>query len=218
MPDQWSGIATLVSKSLTPKAPGLAEPPNRYGHDRAMRIACVAERLAAAIDKHQRPRRVDLVRIAALYTSVGLVSAARRRSPDEPPDDPVELAADQLPAFLSATDVVLTLRILSEYRIKKTTLPEAQLLADAVGLEDVGLVGLWNQTRVFHAAGKTLEQIVKLWTTQRQYGYWNSRLADGFHFAASRAVAERRLAEMGPIFEQMLKECKGEDIGGAKEK
>jgi hypothetical protein len=210
MTEKWTIIAAAVGKVLVGKVAGQTEG-NRYAQDRGMRIARTAERLADALPAEDRPRRVDLVKVAAMYTCVGLTAAAGKKSV-EAAEEGIELATDQLPGLLGATDVELTLRMLGEFRAKGPKLPEARLLADAVALEDMGLVGLWNQTRTFHAAGKTLEQVAKLWKTQQEYGYWETRLRDGLHFDVSRRVAEARLAGMQAVFTQMLREHLGEDV------
>ncbi len=214
MADAWAGIQAAVGKALAPRLAGQLEP-HRYAHDRAMRIVRTLDRLAKAIPAELRPKRIDLVRIAALYACVGLTAPPRARtaSADSAVDDAAELATDQLQSFLSAADIDLTLRILREHRLKETKLAEAQLLSDAISLEDVGLVGLWNQTRHFHALGRTLEQLIKLWKTQQEYGYWESRLRDGFHFEPARKVAAARLAEMEPIFNQLARQQAAEDVG-----
>jgi len=214
MVDPWAGIQTAVGKALAPRLAGQLEP-HRYAHDRAMRVVRTIDRLARAIPTELRPKRIDLVRTAALYACIGLTAPPRARtsSADNSVDDSAELAADQLQPFLSAADIDLTLKILREHHLKETKLPEAQLLSDAISLEDLGLVGLWNQTRHFHALGRTLEQLIKLWKTQQEYGYWETRLRDGFHFEPARKVAAARLKQVAPIFEQLLKQQQAEDVG-----
>src|SRR6185437_5518929 len=111
-------------------------------------------------------------------------------------DEMAELASDQLQSHLSAKDIDLTLNIIREQRARGAKLPEAQLLADALALEDFGLVGLWNQLRQFHATGRTLDQLIKLLKNQHEYGYWEARLRDGIYFDVTRNTARRRLEEM----------------------
>ena len=106
------------------------------------------------------------------------------------------------------------LTILQEQRHRETKMPEARLLSDALVMEDFGLIGLWNQNRQFHASGKTLEQLLKLWKAQHDYGYWESRLRDGFHYEASRRTARERLSQMKGIYDRLQREHLGEDLGG----
>ena len=215
MADIWTSIQSLVSKHLAPRITGASEP-HRYALDRASRVVRTLDLLAAVILKEtprSAPARTDVTRIAALYACIPLAGPARApRSGDAEPGDAMELAADQLPALLDADDVELVLRILREYRQRSTALLEAQLLADAIGLEDVGLVGLWNQMRTFHAAGRTLEQVIRLWKTQHEYGYWETRLRDDFHFPATQRIARKRLDSLAPVYAELTRQQLGEDI------
>jgi len=221
MTEQWTGIVSTVGKALIAKVPGQLVP-HRYAHDKALRIVRTLDKLVTAIPSAERPQRIDLVRIAALYACINLdppaPAHAGKRLPHHNPspqtsiDDAAELATDQLQNILPTADIDLTIRILHEHRTKTPTLSEAKLLADAVSLEELGLVGLWNQTRNCHLSGKSLDHLLKLWRTQKEYGYWEARLRDGFHFAVARNVAAARLKRMEPIFEAMLREHLAEDI------
>jgi len=190
-----------------------------------MRIVQSVERLAREGGaRGEGVWRVDLVKVAALYAGVaknrvgeggGGGGGGAVRNPDDGIfDDAAELAADQLKELLPAADLELLAKILREHRQRETQLSEAKLLADAVTLEEFGLVGLWNLWRQFHAAGKTLEQFVKLWKAQHDYSYWESRLRDGFHFETSRRTAKERLGYMRGIYERLQQEQLGEDVGG----
>jgi hypothetical protein len=213
MGDVWASIQGLVQKHLAPRPAGAAEP-HRYALDRAVRIVRTIDLLTPLVGREAAdspPLRPDLVRIAALYACIPLAGPARGRATDDL-GDAMELAADQLVPLLSAEDVELVLRILREYRQRTTTLGDAQLLSDAIGLEDVGLVGLWNQMRSFHTAGRTLDQVIRLWKTQREYGYWETRLRDDFHFGPARRVAQTRLESLAGIYVEMQRQQMGEDI------
>ena len=179
-----------------------------------MRIVQSVEKLAGE-GGGERVQRLDLVKVAALYTGVAQNMAGAVRNPDdEIVDDAAELAADQLKELLPSADLEMVGKILREHRQRETQLPEAKLLADAITLEEFGLVGLWNIWRQFHAAGKTLEQFIKLWKAQHDYSYWESRLRDGFHFETSRRTAKERLGYMRGIYERLQQEQLGEDVGG----
>jgi hypothetical protein len=216
MSDSWTGIVAVAGRALMTKVPGQLEP-HKYAHDCAMRIVRTLEKLVKAMPASERPRRVDLVRIAALYACVGMDHKAFRghrhnTHHHEALDDAAEMAADHLQNLLPVGDIDLTLRILKEYKLKQPKTSEAKLLADAISLEDVGIIGLWNQTRGVHGAGRSLEHLIKFWKTQKEYGYWEARLRDGFHFEISRKVAKKRLELMAPMFDRMLHEHLGEDI------
>lgn len=207
MAELWDTLLALAGKSLVVRNPRQTDA-NRYAQDRAFRLVRTIDALSQKIDTSLKPTRVDLTRIAALYCCIPLAAPLGERGED----DGSELAADQLKDKLPADDVDLVLRILREYRLRSTVLGEARLLSDAIALDDIGLVGLWNQTRSFHAAGKTLEQLLRLWKTQAEYGYWETRLREGIFFDVTRRTAERRLAALHTIFDRMNREHGATDI------
>jgi hypothetical protein len=213
MSENWTAIQAAAGKSLTTKLPGQNEP-SRYALDRAMRVIRCIERLAPVTG--EREARVDMAKVAALYVGVAQNMAGAGRTADEEAyGDAAELAADQLKDLLPANDVDMMLRILQEHRQRDAKMPESRLLADALAMEEFGLIGLWNQNRQFHASGKTLEQLLKLWKAQHDYGYWESRLRDGFHYEAARRAAKERLAQMKGIYERLQRENICEDVGGS---
>jgi hypothetical protein len=178
-----------------------------------MRVVRCIERLAPVVG--ERVDRIDLAKSAALYAGVAQsVAGAGKLADDEAYGDAAEMAADQLKDLLSQPDLDLMLRILQEQRRRDAKLPEARVLSDALAMEEFGLIGLWNQNRQFHASGKTLEQLLKLWKAQHDYGYWESRLRDGFHYEASRRSARERLGQMKGIYERLQREHLCEDVGG----
>jgi len=212
MSENWSAIQTAASKALTPKLPGQTEPA-RYAQDRAFRVVRCIERLAPVVG--ERIERVDLAKIAALYAGVAQrVAGPGKPADDEAYGDAAETAADQLKDLLPQTDLDAMLRILSEHRRRDTKIPEARILSDALSMEEFGLIGLWNQNRLFHASGKSIEQLLKLWKAQHDYGYWESRLRDGFHYEIARQSAKSRLSQMKGIYERLQREHLGEDVGG----
>jgi hypothetical protein len=213
MAENWVAIHTIVGRSLLSKVPGQTEPA-RYAQDRALRVVRCVERLAPQAD--QRVERLDLAKVAALYAGVAQNLAGPGRGPDDDAyDSATELADDQLKDLLPPEDIELVGKILREQRKRDTTLPEAKILADAIALEEFGLIGLWNQSRQFHASGKTLEQLVKLWKAQHDYNYWEGRLRDGFHYEVARRAAKERLGQMNGIYERLQREHLGDDIGGS---
>jgi hypothetical protein len=213
MTENWAAIQAVVGKVLASKLAGQTEPA-RYAQDRAMRVVRCMDRLAPVAG--ERMERIDLARIAALYAGVAQnVAGPGKTADDEAYGDAAELASDQLKDLLSQTDMEYMLRILQEHRQRNTKMPEARLLADALAMEEFGLIGLWNQCRLMHASGKTLEQLIKLWKAQHDYGYWESRLRDGFHYEAARRAARERLGQMHGIYERLQREHLCEDVGGS---
>ena len=40
-----------------------------------------------------------------------------------------------------------------------------------------------------------LEQLLRLWKTQQEYGYWETRLREGLYFEPTRHAAKREKAQ-----------------------
>jgi hypothetical protein len=69
----------------------------------------------------------------------------------------------------------------------------AKLLADALNLEDFGVAGLVQQAILMARQGGGVMQVADGCEKREQYGYWEARLKDGFHFEPTRAIAKKRL-------------------------
>lgn len=111
--------------------------------------------------------------------------------------DRAEEAAEQLIEIAAgeADDDLLdrTARLLHEMPHRQPMLDEAKLLADAINLDDFGVVGLLNHSISVGRQGEGVEQIAQGYDLREQYGYWDARLKDGFHFDVVRDIARRRL-------------------------
>ncbi len=105
------------------------------------------------------------------------------------------------------------MRLLQELPQRPPVLDEAKVLADAVNLDDFGAGGSLRLAGELATRGHGISSVARGWETRHDYGYWRSRLNDGFHFAASRAIARRRLDNARRLFE-MLAEERDEDGDG----
>jgi hypothetical protein len=86
-----------------------------------------------------------------------------------------------------------TTRILLEIPNRPTTIEEAKLLADAVNLDDFGVTGLMIQSMQLALIGDGVADLVVASDKREQYGYWEARLKDGFHYEPVRQIARKRL-------------------------
>jgi hypothetical protein len=99
-------------------------------------------------------------------------------------------------------------RILQEMPHRSPMLDEAKLLADAVNLEDFGAIGLFVQSIQLARAGEGVAQLAEGCEKREQYGYWDARLKDGFHFDAVRQIALQRLHNTRQICAMLADEMK----------
>jgi hypothetical protein len=86
-----------------------------------------------------------------------------------------------------------TTRLLHEMPHRSPMLDEAKLLADAINLDDFGVTGLVQQAIQLARSGEGVAQLADGAEKREQYGYWEARLKDGFHFEPVRQIARRRL-------------------------
>ena len=85
---------------------------------------------------------------------------------------------------------------------------DAKLLADALNLEDFGVIGLTLQTIQLARQGDGILQVADGAEKREQYGYWDARLKDGFHFEAVRQMAKRRVEHAREVARLLLEELK----------
>jgi hypothetical protein len=90
-------------------------------------------------------------------------------------------------------------RILHELPQRSPMLDEARLLADAVNLQDFGAAGFVSLSIQLARQGGGVDQVATACEKREQYGYWEARLRDGFHYPAVRQIAQRRLARWRQI-------------------
>lgn len=84
-------------------------------------------------------------------------------------------------------------KLLRELPQRKPELPETKLLADAINLDDFGLIGLILCAMQHARQHAGVTQLVESYEKRKQYGYWEARLKDGFHFPQVREIALARL-------------------------
>ncbi|MFT3785802.1 MAG: hypothetical protein QM770_06495 [Tepidisphaeraceae bacterium] len=97
-------------------------------------------------------------------------------------------------------------RLLHETPQRPPMLDEAKLLADAISLDDFGLTGLLRTLARLTLAGQGLDQLLEAVSKREQYGYFEARLKDGFHFDLTRQIARQRLDHLRQILPALRSE------------
>jgi hypothetical protein len=92
------------------------------------------------------------------------------------------------------------------------SLKEAQILAEAEGLDDVGLMCVLRLLRLYQAEGRPLRQLLTGWQRQQEYHYWEARLNDGFRFETTRKTARDRLQAVDVFMQSLGRELDGTDL------
>jgi hypothetical protein len=101
-------------------------------------------------------------------------------------------------------------RLIHEMPQRSPMLDEARLLADAMNLDDFGVTGLMMQMIQLSRQGDGVAQLAEGAEKREQYGYWEARLKDGFHFEPIRQMAKRRLENARTVSTLLIAEL-GED-------
>lgn len=99
-------------------------------------------------------------------------------------------------------------RLLQEVPHRSPMLEDARLLADAVNLDDFGITGLIQQAIQLAGQGEGAPQLADGMEKREQYGYWEARLKDGFHYEAVRQIARRRLESARQAVSVLLTELR----------
>jgi hypothetical protein len=99
-----------------------------------------------------------------------------------------------------------TTRILQEMPHRAPKLDEARVLADAINLDDFGMTGLIQQALQLARQGEGVLQLAEGLEKRDQYGYWEVRLKDGFHFEPVRQIARARLDNARQVALSLMKE------------
>jgi hypothetical protein len=99
-----------------------------------------------------------------------------------------------------------TTRLLHETPHRQPMIEESRLLADALNLDDFGVSGLVGLIVQLALQGGGARQLIEAYDKRDQYGYWDARLKEGFHFDAVRSIAKKRLARARETASALLAE------------
>ncbi|MCK5564802.1 MAG: hypothetical protein KAJ07_06110 [Planctomycetes bacterium] len=97
---------------------------------------------------------------------------------------------------------------------KNTRLNEAKILSDAINLDDIGSVGIFNQARTGALHKKSISQLLNNYKKKADYGYWQARLNESFHFKNTAKIANKRFAIMTAFMQNLEKESASLDFDG----
>ncbi|MGD0464981.1 MAG: hypothetical protein ABSB74_21055 [Tepidisphaeraceae bacterium] len=105
-----------------------------------------------------------------------------------------------------------TTRLLHEVPHRNPVIDEAKLMADALNLDDFGLIGLIIQTVQLGLQGEGVADLAVAAEKREEYGYWEARIKDGFHFEPVRAIAIKRLATSRKVAKMLADELKEDQL------
>ncbi|UCD29449.1 MAG: HD domain-containing protein [Planctomycetota bacterium] len=165
----------------------------------------------------------NALEVAALYHDAGWVVQVQsgRLLPQEiflrPATDLLrELGADWTTERL--TDLVpegvlnSAAQIIRQVGNRQTNILEAQVLAEADNLDEIGPQAICLMIRKQQAEGRTLQNLIDTWERRDQYNYWEARIKDCFRFPSVRRLAEHRLEKMRRFIADLGASLRLEDL------
>lgn len=123
-----------------------------------------------------------------------------------------EIVNEQLSSFVQKQTIDKINAIIIQSYENEKKIPEAIILSDARNLDDMGVVGIFNDLKNYFFAGKGVSNLLQSWESKIDYAYWQSRLDESFHFEAVREIARKRLYAAHFFMKQLKLEARGLDI------
>ncbi len=105
-----------------------------------------------------------------------------------------------------------TTRLLHEIPHRNPVIDEAKLMADALNLDDFGLIGLIIQAVQIGLQGEGVADLAVASEKREEYGYWEARIKDGFHFEPIRNLAIKRLSTSRKVAKMLAEELREDQI------
>jgi hypothetical protein len=105
-----------------------------------------------------------------------------------------------------------TTRLLHEVPHRTPVIDEAKVMADALNLDDFGLIGLIIQAVQLGLQGEGVGDLAVASEKREEYGYWEARIKDGFHFEPIRAIAIKRLGTSRKVAKMLAEELKEDQV------
>jgi hypothetical protein len=127
------------------------------------------------------------------------------------------IAAEKLHGHLSEQKINKISRIILESGNKLTNLNEAKILSDAQNLDDMGIVGIFSLLRNSSLRGKGPSDVLRSWKKKIDYGYFQARLKESFHFESVKRIAKKRFELTENFMSRLEDECSAKDILDAVE-
>jgi hypothetical protein len=170
----------------------------------------------------QRIDRTALVAAALYHESGWAVQIRRQETPRSellvrPTNDAQrELGASfleqQAAHLLPEASLRIAVRAIRESGRKATQQAEAQILAEADNLDQIGPQAIWLMMRRQAADARGIDAMLDAWHRQQEYRYWEARLRECFRYEATRQLARRRLEAVERLMNDLRRAHRLEDV------
>lgn len=118
----------------------------------------------------------------------------------------------QLMGLLSSETIETAAEAIRQCNDRYTSLTEAQIVAEAENLDEIGLTYVLRLFRQYQAEGRPLEQLMINWSRQLEYHYWEARINDCLRFETTRRLARARLQGVEQFMSTLASDREGSDL------
>lgn len=182
--------------------------------EHSARIARSAERIATELLVGRHEIDFPALAAAALYHDAGWIVQYRDAVVErmEILCKPTTTAQRQLGAafletrlagILKPESLKLAVECVRRLNDRDFDCPEAQAIAEAENLDQVGSLSLWTMVRRHALEGKGLEHSLEVWQRRCEYHYWEAWIQDSFRLEPVRELARSRLAVFGRFMAEL---------------
>jgi len=159
---------------------------------------------------------------AVCFCEIGQIRQAQKRRTSRPDElkgieilnASAEIAERELSKILDNTRIQKICGMIVESASHFSSRIEANILCDARNLDDMGLAGIMTEFRRC-VPGRAINEIIGIWQRKIDYGYWQARLKEDFHFPEVRRIASHRIAAAEKFMSQLSRELASEDLAQA---
>ena len=187
------------------------------------RVLALARMISVLPDFGEDKPDETVVTVAALYHDVGWAIQFReglvqrwnllsRPTSDAQREMAATALRESAGGLLDDSVLEAAAAAIRECNNRYTSLPEAQALAEAENLEEVGVTYLLRQLRHSHNNGRAIRQLIQGWSRQLEYKFWDARINDCLRFDTTRRLAHARLGDVGTFMKALARDCDGEDL------
>ncbi|MDD5459495.1 MAG: hypothetical protein PHF37_08905 [Phycisphaerae bacterium] len=162
---------------------------------------------------------------AVCFCEIGTVRHTQKRRASHPEElkgieiltASAEIADRELSKLLDSSHIQKICMTIIESASHFSSQLEANILCDARNLDDMGLAGILAEFRrcTPTSPGKATNDIVSIWQRKIDYGYWQARLKEDFHFPEVRRIASHRIVTAEKFMSQLSRELASEDLAQA---
>ena len=123
-----------------------------------------------------------------------------------------QFVSEHLGSVLDQPKIEKINRIIVDSNNRFCEMNEAMILSDARNLDDIGLIGVFNEFCACGVHDKGVGDMLDSWKKKVDYRYFQARLKEGFRFESARKIATMRFAQAELFMRQLAVENSTKDI------